>query len=79
MKNPSRRAFLQQIAMGSLTTPLLLKNLTQNLSAQPKFQRKSLFWIYGQSSAINLVGTWNLPDFPAFLDKYFQSKTLAPV
>ncbi|PCI23380.1 MAG: hypothetical protein COB67_12905 [SAR324 cluster bacterium] len=71
-----RRKFLQQLALGSLTVPLLLESLTQSLVAQPKLEQQSIVWLFGQSSGINRAGIWNLPGFPDFLEKYFQTLSI---
>lgn len=68
----SRREFVRQMILGTISIPLMSHSLTGLLHATSKPKVKSIIWLKGQSSEINSAGIWGHPDFIDFLDKYFK-------
>lgn len=75
-RNPSRRKFLQQIAAGALTAPILMSQLGKTLLAQKTIEKKPLIWLHGQSSAIHQTGAWTLPGFSDFVREHFKEYSI---
>lgn len=67
-----RRDFVKAILAGTLSIPLLLEGLSQSIQAQPRFEKKDLIWLKGQSSSIHEPGYWNIPEMHEFIYKFFN-------
>ncbi len=72
VKGLTRRKFIQQMLVGSLSAPILLENLTLELRADEKQEKQSIIWLQGQSSGIHRSGIFSLPGFNEFIDKHFD-------
>jgi len=68
----TRRDFIRYLSAGSISAPVLMKGLAENLMAQETITRQPIVWIHGQTSAVHSAGIWNLPEFPGFLDRFFK-------
>lgn len=68
----TRRQFVSRLAAGTIGLPMLMTGLARNLIAQETESRHPIIWLKGQSSGADSAGLWNLPDFPAFLDRFFK-------
>ncbi len=68
----TRRNFVKCLAAGSISVPILMKGLMQNLMAAELDTRPPIIWLKGQTSGIHSAGIWNFPEFPGFLDRFFR-------
>ncbi|MBU2646541.1 hypothetical protein KKI24_17670 [bacterium] len=68
----TRRDFIRYLMAGSISVPLLMEGLAQNLMAQEPTPKRPIIWLKGQASDNHNVGFWNLPEFPGFLEKFFE-------
>lgn len=67
----SRREFVRQLGIGTLSVPMLLNLLAGSLEAQGSHQRQSIIWLQGQSSRMHNSGTWSYPGYHEFIRNYF--------
>ncbi|MBT4265184.1 MAG: hypothetical protein HN580_06020 [Deltaproteobacteria bacterium] len=68
----TRRDFIRYLSVGSISIPVLMKGLAENLMAQEPITQQPIIWIQGQNSGIHSAGIWNLPEFSGFLEKFFK-------
>ncbi|MCP4753694.1 MAG: hypothetical protein GY866_22650 [Proteobacteria bacterium] len=71
-RNLTRREFVRQMVLGSLSVPVLIEGLAENLGAEESDYRQSIIWLQGQSSGIHRSGIWSLPEFAGFLKNHFK-------
>jgi Ni,Fe-hydrogenase I small subunit len=68
----SRRQFIHQIAVGSLTAPTLIQMLSETVLGQTQPHKQQIIWLQGQTSGIHRMGILSLPGFNEFINKYFS-------
>ncbi len=72
LKKISRRKFIQQITVGSLTTPVLASILIENLSAKSNVTKQPLIWMQGHSSSIHKITEWSFPEYTDFISTHLN-------
>ena len=68
----NRRSFLQQLAIGAITTPMLLEGLKESLWAQEELSKKQLIWMQGQTGGIHSACRNLQSQLSDFLFDHFQ-------
>lgn len=58
--------------MGTMTVPLLLESLKQDIFAGSTIAKHPLIWMQGHTSGIQQTGIWNSPEFLLYVEKYFK-------
>jgi len=68
----TRRQFVKQMAIGGITLSTLISSLSSKLMAQDLESRRPIIWLKGQTAGTDSSGFWNIPEFPKFLEQFFQ-------
>ena len=68
----TRRQFVHQMALGSVTVPVLFQMFSETVLGQPQPNKQQVIWLQGQTSGIHRMGIHSLPGFTDFINKYFS-------
>lgn len=68
----SRRKFVKNMAMGSVSTAMLMTSISSQLTAAENSKNQPFVWLSGNSGNLHRSNQWAVPQFSDFISKYFH-------
>lgn len=68
----SRRKFVKKMAIGGVSTAMLMASISENVIAAETGKNQPFVWLNGHSGNLHRSNQWAVPQFSEFLSKYFK-------